>query len=100
LDKLQELLKSKYKADLLIIKSDSSKFYNEKLYVLVNSMERNLREMLYLAIFLVDKEHREEIKNLEKLDFNELYKLLFINPDFMKYAIDRLFSLIFWHDLL
>ena len=90
LDKLQELLKSKYKADLLIIKSDSSKFYNEKLYVLVNSMERNLREMLYLAIFLVDKEHGEEIKNLEKLDFNELYKLLFIDPDFMKYAIDAL----------
>ena len=86
LDELQELLKINYKADLLIIKSDSSKYYNEKLYILVNSMERNLREMLYLATFLVDKKHESQIKNLENLDFNGLYNLLFIDSDFMKYV--------------
>lgn len=84
LDNVQIFVKNKYK-DAVILSSDSSRYYNQRLYPLVNDMERKLRNLLYLANVLVGKEYEGVICNLETLDFGDIYKLLFIDTNFMSY---------------
>lgn len=85
LDTFQDKILEQY-PDTIVLSSESSKYYNRRLYPLVNDMERNLRNLLYLANTLMDKEYEGIIKDLEEMDFGGLYRFLFTDTDFMDFA--------------
>lgn len=86
LDEINTDIKENYK-ETYLISCDSSEFYNQKLYKLVNRMERKLREFVYIAIIKVDIEEFQNLHNkLEKIDFGELYKILFTDENFTQGA--------------
>ncbi len=85
LDEFQEKLLKEY-SDIIVLSSESSKYYNRRLYPLINDMERNLRHLLFLANTLMGKDDGTLLKNLEKMDFGEIYELLFIDTEFMSFA--------------
>lgn len=84
LDKINTEINQNYE-EVQLISCDSSEFYNQKLYKLVNKMERKIREFVYIAIIKVDTEEFENLYGqLEKIDFGELYKMLFTDDNFAK----------------
>lgn len=84
LDKLNTDIHSNLK-EIFLVSCDSSEYYNKDLYSLINRMERKLREFVYIAIIKNDTEQFYELHGeLEKLDFGELYKMLFTDENFIK----------------
>ena len=58
--------------------NESSEYYNEHLYPLVNQFERLLREYLYIKAAMCDsKDVKTKIFDLEKKTFGEIGELLF-----------------------
>lgn len=84
LDKLNTNIHSDLE-EIFLVSCGSSEYYNKELYSLINSMERKLREFVYIAIIKNDTEQFYKLHGeLEKLDFGELYKILFTDEDFIK----------------
>ncbi|EOA3381934.1 hypothetical protein ACH0DZ_000284 [Enterococcus hirae] len=77
----QDILKIDDK--LIILESGSSRYFNGILYPLVNDMERKLRKLLYLAAIHSNDSQTEIVRNIEKQDFGQIYKLLFVDCDFV-----------------
>ena len=68
----------------LVLSCESSEYYNQILFPLVNELERKLRKLLYLAASISDdKKAKENIKQLEEKDFGEIFDLLFIDQNFI-----------------
>lgn len=67
-----------------VIQNDSSAYFNNRLYPLVSEFERKLRKILYVYSSK-DKENEasQNIKEIEKKDFGQLFTLLFIDDAFM-----------------
>lgn len=84
LDNIQGVVKEKH-PDVITLASGSSKYYNQKLYPLINNMERKLRNLLYLANVLADKEYTGIIKDLEDKSIGDIFKLLFVDMNFISY---------------
>ncbi len=69
----------------IVLTCESSAYYNKVLYPLVNSLERALRQLLYLAASISqDDESKANINELESKDFGQIFDLLFIDTDFIK----------------
>lgn len=85
LDNIQGVVKEKH-PDVITLASGSSKYYNQKLYPLINDMERKLRNLLYLANVMADKEYAGIIKDLEDKSMGDIFKLLFVDMNFMSYV--------------
>jgi hypothetical protein len=72
---------------LKILSCESSEYYNKTLFPLVNTLERKLRKLLYLASAISDdsdnKEAKERIKLLEEQDFGQIFERLFFDDDFI-----------------
>ena len=71
----------------IVLENESSAYFNQQLYPLVNFFERNLRRFLYLKTNL-SKENitNQAIGDLEKMTFEQIYKLLFVDQNFCKAA--------------
>jgi len=69
----------------VVLTCESSGYYNQELFPLINELERKLRKLVYLAVFKsVNNDTRELVANLEEKDFGTIFKLLFVDPDFIK----------------
>lgn len=69
---------------ITILECGSSKYYNKRLFPLINSMERKIRKLVYLATATSENESVQElIKDLESLTFNEIYQMLFLDDKFI-----------------
>ncbi|WP_347082678.1 hypothetical protein [Enterococcus mundtii] len=68
---------------LIILESGSSRYFNGILYPLVNDMERKLRKLLYLAAIHEKDSLTETIREIEQQDFGQIYKLLFVDSNFV-----------------
>lgn len=69
----------------IVLKNESSAYFNKQLYPYVNSFERELRRFLYLKSNLSsNKKAKQVIENLEKLTFEKIYIRLFVDNDFCK----------------
>jgi len=84
LDKLHtKMLDFNFK--IIVLECGSSKYYNKRLFPLINSMERKIRKLVYLATATSENESVQElIKDLESLTFNEIYQMLFLDDKFIK----------------
>lgn len=78
----QDILKIDDK--LIILESGSSRYFNGILYPLVNDMERKLRKLLYLAAIHSNDSQTEIVRDIEMKDFGQIYKLLFVDYNFIK----------------
>lgn len=78
----QDILKIDDK--LIILESGSSRYFNGILYPLVNDMERKLRKLLYLAAIHSNDSQTEIVRKIEMKDFGQIYKLLFVDDDFIR----------------
>ncbi|MFT3952728.1 MAG: hypothetical protein QM689_12470 [Oscillospiraceae bacterium] len=68
----------------LVLSCESSEYYNQILFPMVNKLERKLRKLLYLAASISDNEKaKESIKQIEEMDFGEIFDLLFIDQNFI-----------------
>ncbi len=82
--KLSEVHTTLMRYSPLVLSCESSEYYNRILFPLVNELECKLRKLLYLAASISDNEKaKENIKQLEKKDFGEIFELLFIDPNFI-----------------
>ncbi len=82
--KLSEVHTALMQYSPLVLSCESSEYYNRILFPLVNELECKLRKLLYLAASISDNEEaKENIKQLEKKDFGEIFELLFIDPNFV-----------------
>lgn len=66
-----------------VLSCESSQYFNNKLYPMVNEFERKLRKLIYLADAISNKDSKN-IGELEKQDFGEIFDLLFIDENFIK----------------
>ena len=67
----------------IVLQNDSSAYFNQSLYPLINKFERLLRKFLYLkSIFYKGEKLPKVISDLEKKDFGEIYELLFVDKEF------------------
>ena len=81
--KLSEIDQFIQEMDPILLTSDCSEFYNEKLYPIFNRFERKLRKLLRLAsAFSPANSLEETITKLEKMDFGQLFDALFIDDHF------------------
>ncbi|MGC6769544.1 hypothetical protein [Enterococcus sp. LJL51] len=70
--------------EIYLTSCGSSEYFNKKLFKLINKMERKLREFVYIAIIKSDEGRFYDLHGeLEKLDFGELYRLLFTDEKFI-----------------
>lgn len=70
-----------------VLSNESSAYFNKTLYPLFNEFERKLRKLLYLKSALSKKsKETENIKDLERKDFGELFTMLFTDLEFVKEA--------------
>jgi hypothetical protein len=83
LSKVDEYVRDKFK--VAVLKSGCSSYFNNRLYPLISSFEYSLRNLLYLNSSInKDEKYASTIKNIESLDFGEIFTFLFIDDDFMK----------------
>ncbi|CAK8054914.1 hypothetical protein [Eupransor demetentiae] len=75
LDEANEYIKKNIQ-DSLILTSESSKYFNQRLYPHINDMERKLRKLLYLANTISEGDVLIG-QRLEKMDLGKLYHFLF-----------------------
>lgn len=74
-----KLDKDKY----IILTDGASEYYNKQLYPLYNQYERELRQVIALSAVRDGKEKTKQLaRELEGLDFGEIYKALFTSQDF------------------
>lgn len=66
-----------------VLSCESSQYFNNKLYPMINEFERKLRKLIYLADAISNKDSKN-IGELEKQDFGEIFDLLFIDENFIK----------------
>ncbi len=72
---------------VIILGKGSSEYYNKKLYPLINDFERLLRKLLYLTAAIKKSEiASKNISDLEKLNFFQLFVLLFVDTKFTEQA--------------
>lgn len=65
-----------------VLTCESAQYFNNTLYPLVNEFERKLRKLVYLADAISGNE-KNNIGELEKKDFGEIFDMLFIDEDFI-----------------
>ena len=83
--RLSDVDKELKKYSPLVLSCESSAYYNKALYPLVNTLERKLRKLLYLAVSISgDADAKKNIKELETKDFGQIFDLLFIDQKFIK----------------
>ncbi len=71
------------KEKYFLIGDGSSEYYNKQLYPLFNQFERELRQVIALSAVRDGKEKTKQLaRELEGLDFGEIYKALFTSQDF------------------
>ena len=64
---------------------ESSEYYNKMLFPLVNEFERKLRKLLYLSASISENQKaRDTIQNLENKTLGDIFKLLFIDDEFIR----------------
>ena len=81
LSKINDLIVKKYNP--VVLKNESSVYFNKVLYPLVNTFERELRKFLYLKSALYEGEEKKNILGkLESLNFGGIYRLLYIDDNF------------------
>ncbi len=69
----------------VLLKNESSAYFNKKLYPYINEFERRLRRLLYLAnVTKNNPKANENLLNLELKSFGELFNILFIDSHFIK----------------
>ena len=69
----------------IIINDEISAYFHKMLFPLINSFERKLRKLLYIASTLSkDIEIKKQIIDLESKDLGVIFDLLFTDPDFVK----------------
>lgn len=82
LSNVDEYININYK--VIVLTSDSSSYFNKRLYPLVSDFELKLRKLLYLASAFTSKtEIKNNIVDLEKREFGPLFSLLFVDDSFM-----------------
>lgn len=75
----------------IVLESGISVYFDQMLFPKINKFERLLRELLYLmATINQDKSASNNIRDLEKKDFGELFKLLFTDENFMNQVRSRI----------
>lgn len=71
------------KEKCFLIGDGASEYYNKQLYPLYNQFERGLRQVIALSAVRDGKEKTKQLaRELEGLDFGEIYKALFTSQDF------------------
>ncbi|MCM1168136.1 MAG: hypothetical protein NC299_15725 [Lachnospiraceae bacterium] len=65
-----------------VLTCESSQYFNNSLYPLINQFERKLRKLVYLADAISGNE-KNNIGELEKKDFGEIFDMLFIDENFI-----------------
>lgn len=71
------------KEKCFLIGDGLSEYYNKQLYPLYNQFERGLRQVIALSAVRDGKEKTKQLaRELEGLDFGEIYKALFTSQDF------------------
>ncbi len=82
--KLSEIDGFLEKYNPIVLVNQSAEYFNIKLYPLVNSFERKLRKLLYVAsVINRDTKGADNIKALEKMELGPLFDLLFTDDDFI-----------------
>ncbi len=67
----------------IVLTNESAEYFNKNLFPHVNKFERLLRKYLFLKIVQYDEEKFNFIlKGLEKMDFGQIYSVLFIDAKF------------------
>jgi hypothetical protein len=70
--------------DCTVLINESSAYFNKVLYPLVNTFERRLRKLLYLASTLNGGNvENDNIEKLEEKDLGYIFELLFTDKDFI-----------------
>lgn len=71
----------------IVLENESAAYFNRQLYPLVNSFERYLRQFLYLKTNLSgDLKSTKTLEGLEKMTFEQIYNLLFVDQKFCSAA--------------
>lgn len=71
------------KEKCFLLNDGASEYYNRQLYPLYNKFERDLRQVIAMAAVQDGKEKTKKLaRELEGLDFGEIYKALFTSQDF------------------
>jgi hypothetical protein len=68
----------------VLLLNEASQYYNRKLFPLISDFEVKLRKLLYLVSFLDSNSFEIIISNLERMNFGELFNMLFIDNNFCK----------------
>lgn len=70
-----------------IIINESSRYFNRKLYPLVNEFERQFRKFIFLKTAISgNDEIWKQVQKIDQIDFGGIYQLIFIDGDFIKNA--------------
>lgn len=92
LSKIKKSILENVDEDKIFILTDgASEYYNKRLYPLFNRFERLLRKLVsVIAVSDKNTSAEEAARKLDRLDFGQIYNLLFVNADFCKKVFGEL----------
>lgn len=89
LAEIRDKISDKFKNDAILIDDGCSDFFHLKLFPLIQEFERHLRKLLYLGSSLNNEHQRSaQIKKLEEKSLEDIFNIIFFDPDFTKNMLD------------